>query len=218
MSLDITMSVPDHVRDAVEKAGRQRRYGPGQAVFHLGDTGDSLHLVLSGRLVVRVNDPEGRDTAIAVLGPGEFFGEMAVFANDQERTATIVALEDVTTLELRRDPLAALRAAHPEINDLLLRLLAERGAQLIDRVHESLFVGVNQRVARRVYEVGRHYFDKVLPVVVPLTQEEIATLAGTTRPSANQALKLLESRGMLHLARGRVEITDPKALRRFADL
>lgn len=216
MSLDAATDVPDHIRHAVEKAGRERRYQTGQAVFHIGDTGDSLHLVLTGRLVARVVDPDGRDTAIGVLGPGDFFGEMAVFGGDQERSASVVALEEVTTLELRRDALVSLRREFPEVNDILLRLLARRGAQLIDRVQESLFVGVNQRVARRVYEVGRHYFDRTLPVVVPLTQEEIATLAGTTRPSANQALKVLESRGMVQLARGRVEITDPKALRRFA--
>lgn len=205
-------------RDSLHSAGRERSYARGATVFHVGDAADSVHILTAGRIAVRTTTPDGQEFTLSVMGPGEFFGEMALFVVNGERAATVVALEDAATLELRRAAFDEARRAHAEINDLFLKLLAERTARLNDLVQEAHFIDVDQRIARRLYEVGRQYLDEKPPVSVPLTQTDIANLAGTTRPTANQALKELESRGMIALSRGRVDILDPRALRRRAGL
>lgn len=203
-------------REALLAAGRRRRYERRQVVFHAGDEGDSVHLIEEGRVAVKATTEAGQDVALSVMGPGELFGELAVFGRRGERTAGVVALEDVTTLELRRGPFDSVRAEHPEVNDLFLNLLAERCDRLTGLVQEVCFVSVQQRVARRLFEVGRSFLDGTMPVVVPLTQDEVAELAGTTRPTANAALQTLQERGAIRLARGRVEILSPRALKTAA--
>ena len=79
---------------------------------------------------------------------------------------------------------------------------------------EAHHLPVEQRLARRLLEVGRLFAGERLPVVLPLTQDEIAQLAGTTRPTANQVLKRLEADGIVRLVRGRVELLDIAGLRR----
>jgi CRP/FNR family cyclic AMP-dependent transcriptional regulator len=75
-------------------------------------------------------------------------------------------------------------------------------------------VPVDQRLARRLLEVGRLFAGERLPVVLPLTQDEVAQLTGTTRPTANQVLKRLAADGIVRLVRGRVELLDIAGLRR----
>lgn len=182
-------------------------------MFHEGDLGDVVHLIQVGRVAIRITTTRGETLTLAVMGPGELFGEMSLFTDRDERTATVVALDDVDTLTLRHGAFYDLLRSHPEVSEMFLRLLARRTARLTGLVAEAHFVPVEQRVARRLYEVGRLYLADGLPVVVPLTQDDVAGLAGTTRPTANQALRRLEDLGVVRLARGRVEILDPPALR-----
>jgi CRP-like cAMP-binding protein len=136
-----------------------------------------------------------------------------LFTDAQERTASIQALDDVETLSLRRASLDEARRAHREIDDALIEVLARRIDHLSQLVAEAYFVPADRRVARRLYEVGRLYVGEALPVTVPLTQEDLAAMAGTTRPTANQALQRLVGLGIIALARGRIQINDPTALR-----
>ncbi len=205
--------LPDAARDALVQAGRPRRFARGEVVCHEGDPGDVVHLIQTGRVAARVSTVRGETVTLSVMGPGEVFGEMALFIDRAERTATIVALEAVETLTLRKDAFHELRHAYPEVSDMFLRLLALRAERLSGLVAEAHFVSVDRRVARRLYEVGRLYIDDGVPVIVPLTQDDVAGLAGTTRPTANQALRRLEELGLVRLARGRVEILDPPGLR-----
>jgi CRP/FNR family cyclic AMP-dependent transcriptional regulator len=206
-------TLPPAASEALAKAGRPRHYGRGEVVCHEGDPGDVVHLIQSGRVAARLSTSRGESVTLSVMGPGEVFGEMALFNERDERTATIVALEAVETLTLRKEAFHDLRHDHPEVSDMFLRLLARRAERLSGLVAEAHFVPVDRRVARRLYEVGRLYLGDGVPVVVPLTQDDVAGLAGTTRPTANQALRRLEELGLVRLARGRVEILDPPGLR-----
>jgi CRP-like cAMP-binding protein len=208
--------LPQHAHDAIVDAGQLRHYARGDVVFHQGDLGDVLHLVRSGRAAARVTTPDGDMVTLRVMGAGQVFGELALFSDKHERTASIVALEPVETLALRRSAVAELRQSHREFDDALLEMLARRVDHLSQLVAEAHFVPADRRLARRLYEVGRLYLEEGLPVTVPLTQEDLAAMAGTTRPTANQALHRLVELGIIALARGRMEILDPKGLRQRA--
>jgi Crp-like helix-turn-helix domain/AAA ATPase domain len=128
----------------------------------------------------------------------------------RERTASVCAVDEVTIRALRRDSFEEPRRS---VNDFLMHLLAARADRLSRLVHEAYHVPVEQRVARRLLEVGRLFAAEGLPVVVPVTPEEVAQLAGTRRPTANQILRGFQDAGLLRLVRGRVELLDIAGLR-----
>src|ERR671922_1063228 len=94
--------VPEEPRRRVLAAARLRRFARGEVIFHEGDPGDTLHLIARGRVAVRVTTPLGDTATLAVLGPGDFFGELALLS-ESPRTATVTALEKTETMALHRD-------------------------------------------------------------------------------------------------------------------
>jgi CRP/FNR family cyclic AMP-dependent transcriptional regulator len=203
-------------RRTVLQSTRRRRYARGEVVFHEGDLGDALHLIAKGHVAVRATTPLGDVSTFTVLGPGEVFGENALIAPDARRTGTVVALEAVETQSLSSDQFGTLRRAHPEIDRFLVEVLAAQVRRLSTRLQEALFVAAETRVLRRLVELGASYRSGDGAVVIPLTQDDIASLAGTSRPTANRVLKAAEDDEILSVRRGRIEVIDPVALERRA--
>lgn len=206
-------------RERVLAAARPRRYARGEVVFHEGDPGESLHLVEDGRFAVRVSVPSGDTATLSVLGPGESFGELALLRESHERTATIVALEASRTLTLSRNDFLALRRSSPGVEQLLVETLAQRVDELSQALLEALYVGVDRRVIRRLIDLAKAYQvpDQVV-VTIPITQDDLAGMAGATRPTVNQVLQRLAASGTVVLGRGRIELHDLPALRRRSGL
>src|SRR6478672_5141552 len=107
-------------------AARRRRFRQGEVVFHEGDPADSLHLIEAGRFLISVMAPRGNTTALAVHGPGDTFGEMALVSDDTVRSATVAALEASETWAIYRTDFRQLRTSDPAIDEVLVRLLADR--------------------------------------------------------------------------------------------
>lgn len=189
-------------------AGVMRRFGRREVVFHEGDPGDSLHLVLSGRLAVRITTPLGDTATLSLLGAGSVFGELALLDPDSRRTATVEALEQTSTLALRRAVLFDLRERDPGIDRFLALTLAGYVRRLSAMVLDALYLPVGQRVTRRLADLADLYGDPTGRAEIVLTQDDVASLAGTTRATANRVLRALESRGVVRLARGRIIVPD----------
>ena len=200
---------PEHVRELLAIA-RRRRFGKGEVVFHRGDPADSLHLVARGRFAARVTTPQGDSVLLEVLGPGQAFGELALLLPGAQRTATVSALEDGETHSVYRDEFALLQRSHPGVKDVLLRLLAEQLRRASDRIVEAHYVDADTRVRRRLCSLAETYGDRV----VPLTQEDLAAMAGTSRATVNRVLRDEEKRGTVALQRGRVTLVDAEELDR----
>jgi CRP-like cAMP-binding protein len=199
-------------------AARPRRYSRGEVLFHEGDPGDSLHLVRVGRLAVRVSTDAGESATLRILKPGDAFGELALIrpAGHHRRTASVVALEPAETLALPRPAFVSLCGSYPQVERVLMTLMAERVDHLSQRLLEALYVGVERRVFRRLLELVDIYADGDAPPVIPLTQDDLAGLAGATRPTVNQVLQRLAAQGIVALHRGSIGVTDIAALRRRA--
>ncbi|HEU5206714.1 MAG TPA: Crp/Fnr family transcriptional regulator [Gaiellaceae bacterium] len=188
---------------------RRRTFVRGEVVFHRDDPADSLHLVLRGRFGARVLTPLGDSVLVDVLGPGQSFGELALLEpDDARRSATVEALEAGETRSVFRDDFARLQREHPGVKDVLLRLLADQLRRATDRVVEAHYVDAETRVRRRLVELAAMYDDGV----VPLTQEDIAAMAGTSRATVNRVLREEEQLGSVALARGRTSVLDGDAL------
>jgi len=200
----------DDVRRLLSIA-RRRTFARGEVVFHSEDPADSLHLVVRGRFGARVSTPLGDGALVDVLGPGQSFGELALLGPDSaRRSATVEALEAGETRSVFRDDFARLQREHPGVKDVLLRLLAEQLRRATDRVVEAYYVDAETRVRRRLVELAGTYEAGV----VPLTQEDIAAMAGTSRATVNRVLREEEKLGSVALARGRTSVLDCDALER----
>lgn len=194
----------------------RRRYRRGEVIFHEGDPGDTLHLVAKGHVVVRLTTPLGDVATLLVLGPGDFFGELALVSPGATRSATVAALDATETLTLHRDQFDELRQRRPSIDRFLVVALAAEVRRLSGALVEALYIPVEKRVLRRLLDLACLYGEGDGPVRVPLTQEDLAGLAGTTRPSVNKVLRTAEEAGSLRLSRGGLEILDTTALARRA--
>jgi CRP/FNR family cyclic AMP-dependent transcriptional regulator len=200
-------------RSKLLESARRRHFARGEVVFHEGDPGDSLHLIEAGRFAVQVFTPGGEAATLNVLSPGGFFGELALLRSEsaRRRTATIVALEPSRTLSLSGATFHAICDQHPQVEQLMSALLAQRVEDLSQRLLEALYVGVDRRVCRRLLELADVYGEGTR-WVIPLTQEHLADLAGASRPTVNQVLQKLSSKGVVALHRGRMEVLDYEAL------
>ncbi len=179
-------------------------------MFHRDDPADSLHLVVRGRFGARVLTSLGDSVLIDVFGPGQSFGELALLIPDARRSASVEALEAGETRSLFRDDFSLLQREHPGVKDVLLRLLAEQLRRSTERVVEAHHVDAETRVRRRLLDLAGMYEDGV----VPLTQEDIAAMAGTSRATVNRVLREEQKLGAVALARGRTQVLDAGDLQR----
>jgi CRP-like cAMP-binding protein len=195
---------------------RRRRFRRGEVIFHEGDPGDSLHLIAKGHVAVRRSTPLGDVATLVVLGPGDFFGELVLVSPESGRNATVVTLDTAETLSLHRDQLEDLRREHPTIDRFLLDAMAKEIRRLSALLSDALYVPVDKRVLRRLLEVAHAYGTDGPAETVPLTQDDLAGLAGTTRPSTNKALRAAEDAGLIRMSRGEVHLLDFDGLARRA--
>jgi CRP-like cAMP-binding protein len=202
----------DEARRDVWSRMRRRRFARGEVIFHEGDPGDSLHLIVKGRVSVRTSTPRGDRAILRVLGPDEVVGEFAL-VSPGPRAATVTALEPTETMMLDRESFAELRKQRPSVDDFLLNASVAEVRRLSAALLEALYMPVEQRVLRRVVELGEMYRNGGT-ICVPLGQDEIAQLAGVTRQSVNKVLTKAQQDGTLRIERGRLVILSLDEIRR----
>lgn len=211
------MSPDDQGR--ILSAARRRQFRRGDVVFREGEMAEGMHLIESGVFAVEVSTAGGERAMLNVLAPGDFFGELALVTstNLSPRTATILALAPGQTLAITTQAFAALRETHPEVERLLVSALAHRVDQLSGRLLEALYTGVDRRVYRRLLDLAEIFDDHGSEVVVPVSQEDLATMAGAARPTVNQVLQRLVARGVITLGRRQIAISDLAGLHAAAN-
>jgi CRP/FNR family transcriptional regulator, cyclic AMP receptor protein len=205
--------VPEADVERLLALARRRRFGREEVVFHRDDPADTVHLIMKGRFAVRVMTPLGDTVTIAVRGPGDAFGETALLAATAKRTATVSALEPAETFALGEREFARLRESFPTVDRILFALLAAELRRQNELLLEALYLPVDRRLRRRLLELARVYRgERDDEVTIPLTQAELAAMAGTSRATANQMLRQEQDRGTLRLERGRVVVLDRAGL------
>jgi CRP/FNR family cyclic AMP-dependent transcriptional regulator len=205
MPIDVFADVPEL---ELRNSGRRRKFGRGEIVFHEGDPGDSLHRVTAGRFAARVTTPLGDVATFAVHAPGEVFGLLAVIHPDARRTATVIALQPSETFAIPRSAFVRLRATYPGVASAVEQLLVEMLTASSNRLVEALYTPVHLRVRARLRDLARIYGSGGSePITIPLSQEDLAGLAGTTRETVNRVLQDEQERGTVTLARRRITIT-----------
>ncbi len=214
MASRLLASLSDQDRRRVLAAARRRRYGRREVLFHEGDPADCLHLIDSGRVAVRVATPVGDVATLTVLGREDVLGELSLLDEPSRRSATAIALERTETLTIHRDTFFELREAHSGVDRFLVQILANQVSRLSAHVLEALYLDADTRVLRRVLALAQLYGDGAAGTTIPLTQEDLASLAGTSRATVNRVLG--ENGDALAVRRGGVTVVDPELLRHRA--
>jgi len=197
--------------DSIGRGMRSRRFRRGEVIFHLGDPGDALFIVISGAVKITLPSETGDEAILATLRPGDFFGELALL-DGAPRSATAAALEPTETLVLPRDRFRELIAAEPAIRDALLSALARELRRLTLHVEELHFLDIAGRLAARLArlceEQGNGQPDGTIRLDAPLTQSDLASMVGCTRQSVNKLLGLFVDDGLIRLERDAIVVVN----------
>jgi CRP/FNR family cyclic AMP-dependent transcriptional regulator len=193
-------------------------YPRGAVVFHEGEPGDSLYIVLAGKIKLGRRTADGRESLVAVMGPSDQFGELSTF-DPGPRTATAVAVTDVRLARMPKHALRGWIANRPQIAEQLLRVLARRLRRTNNHLADLIFTDVPGRVAKQLLQLAQKFGSVEgghLRVTHDLTQEELAQLVGASRETVNKALADFAQRGWLRLEGKSVVILDRERLARRA--
>jgi CRP/FNR family cyclic AMP-dependent transcriptional regulator len=203
--------------DALAAALRIRRFRKAETIFHQGDPGDALFIVASGSVKVVLPSDEGAEPAIvAILGAGEFFGELAIL-DGAPHSATIVAIEPTETLVLHRDEFLRLIDSQVELRRALLASLAVEIRRLTGHVEDLHFLDLPARLASRILRLAateRAAADGEIRIPWPYTQSELAGMIGGSRQSVNRLLADLADEGLVRIERDVLVVSDRDRLAR----
>jgi CRP/FNR family transcriptional regulator, cyclic AMP receptor protein len=193
-----------------------RSFPRGVRVFHEGDDSDACYVVRSGDLRVTREHSDGRAIALATLGPGDFFGELAML-DGGSRSASVETLSDAELVALPAGDMRRVIAAHGDIAAKLIVALTRRLRETNERVARQSFQTVPSRVAGVLAQL---IAEEAIPedrdgITVRMTQADLAQLAGTSRESVSRFLATLERAGVVAVGRGRVTIVEPRRLRAY---
>ncbi len=197
---------------------RPRRYQRGEVIFHEDDPGDRMHIIVEGSVKISVTSEDGREKNIALFKPGECFGEMALL-DGSRRSATATAMEALETLVLMRDDFLDFLTQNPQVSADITNLLTQRLRNVNQMLVDTAFLDVPTRVAKQLLALAGSYAGDAEPAeprVVPLGQDELASLVGASRETVSRALTSYRRMGILTTSHRRIVINDLKALERMA--
>jgi CRP/FNR family cyclic AMP-dependent transcriptional regulator len=204
---------PDDLQRVAEVAV-PRAFPGHHVIFREGDESDTCYVVRSGHARAIREHADGRMIALAHFGPGDIFGELAMF-DDESRSATVETLDEVHAIAVAGGDMRRLLRQHPDIAVKLVISLGRRLRDANERLARQSFQTVQSRVAvvldglvRQAQSEGAQASD----VLVTITQADIAQLAGSSRESASRFLAVLERAGVITQGRGRITVHDPDAL------
>ncbi len=190
----------------------------GEHLYEEGAVDDKLYVVIEGKVKLTRTSPDGREVLVRVQGPGEMFGELAMF-DPTYRTSTAAAVTDARLAVIAHADLRDVLIRRPTVAMLLLKELAQRLRVITDTTTNLIFTDVPGRVAKALLELAARFGEQQedgIHVTHDLTQEELAQLVGASRETVNKALADFAGRGWIQLSAKSVLIIDPERLRRRA--
>jgi CRP-like cAMP-binding protein len=194
-----------------------RRFGASEVVFREGDESDTCYIVRTGRARAIREHPDGRSITLAQFGPGDIFGELAMFDNER-RSATIETLEETEAIAILGADMRRLLREHSDIAVKLVASLGRRLRETNERLARQSFQTVQSRVASVLEQLvaeARAEGGGDADVLITATQADLAQLAGSSRESASRFLAVLERAGIISQGRGKLVVHDASALERY---
>jgi CRP-like cAMP-binding protein len=190
---------------------RSRRFRRGEVIFHIGDPGDALFIIVSGEVKISLPSETGDEAILATLRPGAVFGELALL-DGAPRSASATALGPTETVVLPRERFRELIATEAAVRDALLASIAGELRRLTTHVEELHFLDITGRLAARLVRLAQESGTAVdgggIRLRRNLTQGELAAMVGCTRQSVNKLLGQFTDDGYVRLDREGIVVTD----------
>jgi CRP/FNR family transcriptional regulator, cyclic AMP receptor protein len=211
-------SLPERERIALE--GRCRHLNiPDQAyLYHGGQIGDAVYVLVSGRIGIWSGGERGEPVLLTILGPGEMFGEMAILSNERVRTATAQALSKVEVIQILRTDIEVLRERYPRISDVFIEALLRLVNRLTTQVSELSELDGSTRLYRQLWRLGDVYEKRRAGAELPISQQQLASMTGVGLRITNRVLNEARLAGTLETGKKRIVINDWAMVRRRAGL
>ncbi len=200
--------------EQIAGAMRKRTFRAGEAIFHRDDPGQVLYVIREGRVRIRLTSVEGQEVALAVFGPGDSFGEMAIL-DSQPRSADAIAIDKVEVFTLQRPDFVEVVRKHPDIAVAVMKTLSARIRQANQMVEDLIFLDVFGRVAKKLLDLAREYgveTDDGMKIDLRITQQELASMVGASRESVNKVMGYFTDKHYISTDKHKITI------RRIADL
>ncbi len=196
------------------RALEQRAYGKGDIILHQGAPGDSLYIIISGRVRIYTLTVDGHELSVGIYDQGDFFGEMALLSGGP-RSAYVEALQPTQVLMLHQQAFRSHLLSNPLAAVHIIETLSQRLRRATKSAEALISLNVSQRIARRLLELVERYGvvqEEGVLIDLDLSQEAIASLVGTTRESANRALSSMREQGIVQVERVRIRVLCPDKL------
>ncbi|HEV7126085.1 MAG TPA: Crp/Fnr family transcriptional regulator [Ktedonobacterales bacterium] len=194
----------------------RRTFQAGEVIFHRGDPGQIMYLIRRGKVKISLTSVDGQEVALALLGRGEYFGELALL-DGQPRSADTIAIEEVEAFWLQRADFIRTVTHHPHIAIEVMNVLARRLRLTDEMVQDLLFLDVHGRVAKKLIELTETHGVRTaegIRIEMRLTQGELATMVGASRESVNKVMGYLTERQYVTTDKHRTTVTRLAELRR----
>jgi CRP/FNR family transcriptional regulator, cyclic AMP receptor protein len=198
---------PDATQE-LRRRGQRRQYRRREVLFREGDIGDSVYLIERGHVVVKGERTPGETLTLAVLGPGDYFGDVAVLSTGGRRSAGVETLGTCVTFVVPGSDFVELRDRYPEIRRAMTESLARTCRRLVERLVDGRHIDARGRLLRHLLRL-QELFDGS----IPFTQEDLANYVGVTRVTVNQLLAMFADDGLILVRRGAVRVLDPARIR-----
>ncbi len=204
---------PDEVEDLTSRLV-VRRFNAGQIIFHHGDPGGLLYIITSGKVKIAHSTPDGQEALLAILGTGDFFGELALL-DDAPRSATAEALAPTETMTLHRDEFRRVIQDNPDFAMHVLQTMAQHIRRLNSQLSDIFFLDLPGRLARTMLRLAEQHgkdTDEGILIDLSLTQTDLAEMTGATRVSINKTLGRFRRSGWVTVHGRKFTITNRDAL------
>ena len=209
--------LPEDDLKALASRGRVRRFNAGTTIFHEGDPGDSIYVVVDGRIRMSRLSGSGTEATLALIGPGDCTGELSLF-DGRPRSATATAMQATRTFVVSRDDFVGWVQERPGASLALLETLSLRLRRTNEIVTDLVFLDLPHRLAKHLLTLAAAHSDgpNARRPRLQVTQAELASMLGVSRESVNKQLNQFARDGWITISRGAVILDDAEALRTFA--
>jgi CRP/FNR family cyclic AMP-dependent transcriptional regulator len=215
--LPLLARLPDDDLKALASRGRVRRCNAGTTIFHEGDPGDAIYVVVDGRIRMSRLSGSGTEATLALIGAGDCTGELSLF-DGKPRSATATAMQATRTFVVSREDFVNWIKERPGASLALLETLSLRIRRTNEIVTDLVFLDLPHRLAKHLLTLASAHADgnSARRPRLQVTQGELASMLGVSRESVNKQLNQFSRDGWITLSRGAVTIDDSEALRTFA--
>ncbi len=217
---DLLGNLTEEELDRLLVPARVERVDEGRVLFRKGDPGDRLYVVLSGRISIGTTSEAGKEVIFNVLGRGEVFGEIALL-DGKARTADATAMAESHLLVLDRADFMPFLERHPEVAARLIAVLCERVRWVSESYEDALFMELPARLAKRLLILAQSHGEPgdgtTMRIEFPLSQQELANMAGVSREAVNKLLRAWQSEGLIAQDKHHVTILDEARLKRLVE-